>query len=117
MKGTKHEGNDRLDPDVRFLLANERTLLAWVRTGLTLQAAGFALLHFGDGAITTQLSGIGAIACGGVLAILGYTRFKAADSAIREHRLPNNGKGPAIQVASVVAIAILLTTVQLASLL
>ncbi len=31
------------EPDVRFSLANERTFLAWVRTGLALLAAGVAL--------------------------------------------------------------------------
>lgn len=31
------------EPDVRFSLANERTLLAWMRTALALIAAGVAL--------------------------------------------------------------------------
>lgn len=31
------------EPDPRFSLANERTFLAWVRTGLALLAAGVAL--------------------------------------------------------------------------
>lgn len=31
------------DPDVRFSLANERTLLAWIRTSLTLVAGAVAL--------------------------------------------------------------------------
>ncbi|PPK92590.1 putative membrane protein [Kineococcus xinjiangensis] len=31
------------EPDVRFSLANERTFLAWIRTGLALLAAGVAL--------------------------------------------------------------------------
>lgn len=31
------------EPDLRFLQANERTLLAWVRTGLTLMAFGFVV--------------------------------------------------------------------------
>ena len=34
------------DPDARFLLANERTLLAYVRTALTLQAGGIGVLQF-----------------------------------------------------------------------
>ncbi|HWC41041.1 MAG TPA: DUF202 domain-containing protein [Actinomycetota bacterium] len=31
---------DRREPDCRFSLANERTLLAWIRTALALDAAG-----------------------------------------------------------------------------
>ena len=31
------------EPDPRFSLANERTFLAWIRTGLALMAAGVAL--------------------------------------------------------------------------
>ena len=32
--------------DYRFLLANERTFLAWVRTALSLQIAGLGVLQF-----------------------------------------------------------------------
>jgi putative membrane protein len=32
------------EPDPRFTLANERTLLAWIRTSLALAAAGLAVL-------------------------------------------------------------------------
>ena len=32
------------DPDYRFTLANERTLLAWLRTSLALIAAGVAVV-------------------------------------------------------------------------
>jgi putative membrane protein len=34
---------DRREPDYRFSLANERTLLAWVRTALALDAAGLGV--------------------------------------------------------------------------
>lgn len=106
-----------LDPDVRFLLANERTLLAWVRTGLTLQAGGFALSHFAGDTLSGNLTGIIAIICGGVMAVIGYNRFKAADIAIRKHQLPANGKGPALEVLIVVVIAFLLATIQVVNLL
>ncbi len=104
-----------LDPDVRFLLANERTLLAWVRTGLTLQAGGFALAHF-SGDTSVSIAGIGAIICGGIITVVGYSRFKSADRAIRNHQLPKAGTGPAIEVITVVGIAFLLATLQVISL-
>jgi putative membrane protein len=40
----EHEG-DRLDPRVYF--AAERTLLAWVRTGLAMMGFGFVVARFG----------------------------------------------------------------------
>jgi putative membrane protein len=101
-----------LDPDVRFLLANERTLLAWIRTGLALQAGGFALAHFSDSDSGTSVFGILAILFGGFMAVIGYSRFRAADRAIRKGVLPKQGKGPTIEVAIVVLTAITLAVVQ-----
>lgn len=37
------------EPDARFSLANERTFLAWIRTGLALLAGGVALEALGLG--------------------------------------------------------------------
>ena len=45
------------EPDIRFLLANERTFLAWVRTAIGLVAAGVAVFHlFDDSTATTTLA-------------------------------------------------------------
>lgn len=104
------EKDQSLDPDVRFLLANERTLLAWIRTGLTLQAGGFALVHFSSGSYISATVGIAAVALGGVLAVIGFARFRSADQAIRAHRLPAMGKAPLIQTIAVVLVAIIITT-------
>jgi putative membrane protein len=101
-----------LDPDIRFLLANERTLLAWIRTGLALQAGGFALAHFSDAGASGQVAGILAILFGGFMAIIGYSRFRAADRAIRSGQLPKQGRGPTIEVAIVVLTALILAAVE-----
>ena len=45
-KSVYAQGNE---PDARFTLANERTFLAWVRTGLALLAGGVALESLGLG--------------------------------------------------------------------
>lgn len=100
------------DPDVRFLLANERTLLAWIRTGLALQAGGFALAHFAGAGTSGEVAGILAILFGGVMAIIGYSRFRAADRAIRSGTLPAQGRGPTIEVIVVVLTALVLAGVE-----
>lgn len=76
-----------MDPDVRFLLANERTLLAWIRTAIAVIAGGVALMQFGGGSVHTVI-GISAIVLGAALASIGYIRFKGADKAIRRGELP-----------------------------
>lgn len=115
MKDYKNSDSELLDPDVRFLLANERTLLAWIRTGLTLQAGGFALTHFSDGSLSALAAGMIAILFGGLLAVIGYNRFKQADKAIRQHKLPPTGTAPALEVIIVVLIAIILASIQMVS--
>ena len=101
-----------LDIDVRFLLANERTLLAWVRTGLTLIAGGVAVAFIvpepGYGAV----AGLGAIAFGGLLAIIGYVRYQVADVAIRKGTLPPSGVGSIVVVLGVIAFAVALILVR-----
>lgn len=97
-----------LDVDIRFLLANERTLLAWVRTGLTLIAGGVAVAFIAPDTKYGTIAGLGAIAFGGMLALIGYIRYNVADAAIRAGKLPATGMGGMIVVAGVVAFAVLL---------
>src|SRR5438105_5139930 len=79
------------DPDPRVYFAAERTLLAWVRTGLALIGLGFVVARFGlflhvvrpdtahaPGHAATPVIGVGlavlgAVACG--LAARQYQRF------------------------------------------
>jgi putative membrane protein len=100
--------NDRFDPDTRFLLANERTLLAWIRTSIALQAGGLALAHFSSDAFVQHVLSIVVVAFGGWMAYIGYDRFRAADRAIRANQLPSIGRAPAIQTGGVILIAVVL---------
>ena len=101
-------GGDGVDIDVRFLLANERTLLAWLRTALTLQAGGVALAQFAGGRAVMFAVGVALLALGSVAGVIGYLRYRAAARAIRAGRLPRPGYGPALLTAGVVGIAAVL---------
>ncbi len=97
------------DIDVRFILANERTLLAWVRTGLALIGGGVAVGMLG-GTSDHFIVGIGAVVMGGLLNLIGYMRYHAADKAIRTGKLPPTGVAGLLVVigVSVFAAAVVL---------
>ena len=101
-------------PDYRFTLANERTLLAYLRTGLALVAGGVAVatyapdlgVRWGSTALALALAllGLGT-------ALGGYARWHANEAAIREGRpLPDNWVAPALVavVAGVVVVTLVL---------
>jgi putative membrane protein len=82
-------------------LANERTLLAWVRTAIALMGLGFVVARFGlflrqlgleRGAATTQDSslagwiGIGLVAAGVAATVLAAVRFLRAREQIEAGR-------------------------------
>ena len=77
---------DRREPDYRFSLANERTLLAWVRTALALDVAGLGVIRFAPAlgwAGGRELVGGVLVLFGAATAWSGYRRFLATDRAIR----------------------------------
>lgn len=94
---------DDPEVDARFLLANERTLLAWVRTGLTLMAAGVAARQFGEGVEQHRVVASALVALGTLSVLAGAWRYLVADRALRAGRLPSSGLGP---VALVLAVAV-----------
>lgn len=104
-KKTKtYQDPGRLDVDMRFLLANERTLLAWLRTSLALLAGGLALIQFSNR--SQHLLAVFLLGLGTVTGIIGYLRYRSADEAIRSNRLPHPGYGPVIVVASITFVAV-----------
>jgi putative membrane protein len=79
------------EPDVtdyRFLLANERTFLAYVRTALSLQVAGLGVLQFlTQGPETlSRVLGVALIAVGSYVGAAGYLRSSRAEREIRAGR-------------------------------
>lgn len=92
-----------LDVDARFLLANDRTLLAWIRTALTVEAGGLVLMQVHS---RHKWLGIVVVISGALIALLGYSRYRSADRAIRAGELPHMGIGPLIEVIVVVLLAV-----------
>jgi putative membrane protein len=96
-------------PDYRFTLANERTLLAWLRTGLALVAGGVAVatyapdlgVRWGSSAVA-----LGLVLIGLGTALAGYRRWRANEDAIRAGRpLAEGWVAPAL-TAAVAAVVV-----------
>jgi putative membrane protein len=100
-----------LDPDTRFLLANERTLLAWLRTSVALQAGGIGILHFASTLDLSTTIGIGLVLLGALAGLSGYHRYRTADRAIRRGELPPRGLGPEAIALAVTVLAVVLLAV------
>jgi putative membrane protein len=108
---------DQREPDYRFSLANERTLLAWVRTALALDLAGLGVVRFAP-----PLGPGGREAVGGVLILLGavtawsgYRRFLATDRAIRAGDPIPAHAAPRVLAATLAAISVVVLALLVAA--
>lgn len=97
---------DAATTDYRFLLANERTFLAYVRTALSLQLTGLAVVRF----LTTQPRWVGT-ALGVVLVISGsltvwgaYLRWRANEASIRANTEMDTARSPLPLVCAVAGL-------------
>ncbi|GLY56611.1 MAG: YidH family protein [Cellulosimicrobium funkei] len=99
------------EPDARFSLANERTALAWVRTGLGLVAGGVALTSFATFAgMAGLLDVVAGVACLAGAGFAGYAlvSWRRNERALRlRWRLPAPSGLPVL-VVGVVVLALLL---------
>ncbi|MCX4386238.1 DUF202 domain-containing protein [Micromonospora peucetia] len=107
-------------PDYRFSLANERTFLAWLRTGLALVAGGLAAAQFLPPLPLAHLREVIAIALlllGGTVAVRAVDHWARTERAIRlGEELPASrfpavlalvvGLGALLLVAAVLARAV-----------
>lgn len=95
------------DPDYRFTLANERTFLAWLRTGLALLAGAVALaslVHdFGPQSVRLAITGL-LLILSLVVTVGGYVRWDRAERALRENRPLPSDPLPRLVVAGVAII-------------
>ena len=79
----KHDIRHSLAID-RTILANERTMLSYTRTSLTLLVPGVSFIHFTNGSL--ELVGWAFIPCGLFAFIYGYFRFSKKKAVIRKER-------------------------------
>lgn len=101
-------------PDYRFSLANERTFLAWVRTGLALVAGGLAAAQFLPDLRTPYLREALAIAIlilGGAVSLRGLSHWVKCERAIRLGQDLPQSRFPALLAITVAVGAVLLVVV------
>lgn len=92
--------------DYRFLLANERTFLAYVRTALALQVAGLGVLQFlthGHGVVRIAL-GVALVLAGSYVGLTGYHRYRANERAIRAGTDMHSARGTAVLAFAVAGL-------------
>jgi putative membrane protein len=96
------------EPDPRFTLANERTLLAWLRTALAFVAAGIGAAAFTElagASAALRVAGVTASVVGGLAALTAIPRWAKVERAMRLlEPLPSPLLSLAL-VASVVLVA------------
>jgi putative membrane protein len=108
-------------PDYRFTLANERTLLAWLRTGLALVAGGVAVATYAPDLGARWASAVVALALVAVglgAAVGGYARWRRNEAAITaDEPLPSSRLAPAVlaAVGTVVVVVAVLVGIEVAA--
>ena len=98
-------------PDYRFSLANERTFLAWIRTGLALIAGGLACAQFLPPlsvAHLREIIAIGLLLLGALVALRAVDHWARTERAMRLGEELPGSKFPAILALAVTAGALLL---------
>jgi putative membrane protein len=101
------------DPDYRFTLANERTFLAWLRTGLALLAGAVALaslVHdFGPQSLRVAIT-VFLLILSLIVTVGAYVRWDRAERALRENRSLPTDPLPRVIVAGVAIIVVAAAT-------
>jgi putative membrane protein len=101
-------------PDYRFSLANERTFLAWVRTGLALVAGGLVVAQFLPDLWLTHLREVLAVAVmllGAMVSLRAFNHWLRCERAIRLDRDLPQSRFPLLLALAVATGAVLLVVV------
>lgn len=102
------------EPDPRFSLANERTYLAWIRTGLGFIAAGMAiaaLAHYLDvGRVVVRAGSVLLVGAGVLTGVVAFVRWMQQERAMRLNQtLASSGVLPLLTVVLVIVAVLVLT--------
>jgi len=112
-------GKAGAEPDARFTFANERTFLAWSRTGLALIVAGLGIVQllppFPGVPWGRHLIGVPLIVLGAIVAVAGYTEWIRNQRALRRGEPVPRSFLPLILTATIAAIAVISAVVLLLS--
>lgn len=102
------EGGHRNSTEVREHLANERTLLAWVRTGVSLISFGFVIERLGtevSSSATSGLFGLALAILGCVALVMGTAQFLRSRRGIESGEFVSAASAYMIVVAGSLALA------------
>ncbi|MFA9446360.1 YidH family protein [Egicoccus sp. AB-alg6-2] len=98
------------EPDPRFSLANERTLLAWLRTSLGLVVAGIAVIALAElvePLWLVDLVAAVAFGAGAATALTGWRQWARAEQAMRRGEPLPSAIGAVVVLAGVLLLALL----------
>lgn len=99
------------EPDPRFTFANERTFLAWIRTGLGFLAAGVAIAAVAGLnerlSLEVRVASLLLVVCGLICAAGAWFRWVRNERAMREGRALPSSPLPLVLVGVLVVVALI----------
>jgi putative membrane protein len=85
---------ENVGSEARDQLANERTFLAWVRTGLGLIGVGVVLAKWVESGTTTLFGGLSFIGWGAVVMAYALVRYRRITRLLEDGRYEPARRGP-----------------------